>query len=218
VSTYWNWKKWHAGTIDLTKGSHILNISVALSLNIYKIEVTVTNFENGEYGTATIKGNETKIVEAESGLLDRTYWSIRSDFIQAGRDPVETWNTSSPTTLSNTSGRSLCGLNSGCEITLPFESNGNCNLAFQIVCAYSEASIIADKFTVTLDGEELTNNDTSLSTGPGSQTGNGIYFNWKLWNGGNKDITSGRHTIVVKLVNATINIDSFRFVSTNYSN
>ena len=58
ASHYWNWKCFRCGELDMTKGSHILNISIKKSLNIYGFEVVVTNYENNEYGVITLKGNE----------------------------------------------------------------------------------------------------------------------------------------------------------------
>ena len=57
ISQYWNWKGWVAGSLDMTKGSHILTILVKKSLNIQGIEVTATNYQDDEYGVFSIKNN-----------------------------------------------------------------------------------------------------------------------------------------------------------------
>ena len=214
ASHYWKWKCWRAGELDMTKGSHILTIGVKKGLNIHSIEVVVSNYQDGENGVFTINNNGTYSVEAESGLLDRTFWSIREDFINAGRDPVEPWTTNGPTALNNTSGRSLCGLNNGCVIDIPFESLGNFDLRFEVICAYSTEVKPSVALKIELDDEVLPDNDTDLVV---SQTSASTYWSWNMYNGGSSQIQKGEHNVRVTLVNATINIDSFRIISTNYS-
>ena len=213
VSTYWNWKGWTAGTIDLAKGSHIVLIEVVKSCNIYGFEITTSNYQDGEYGVTTIKGNGDTRVEAESGLLDRSGWSIREDFINAGRQPIEAWNNSGATSLSYTSGRSLCGLNTGCVITIPFESKGNCTLTFKITCAYSAELNASQCFTIKLDGEDMTSADSSLTLG---SSGVSTYWNWKDWTAGQSSLSTGQHVITVKF-DQIVNVDSFVFSVTGYS-
>ena len=213
VSNYWNWKGWNAGTIDLTKGSHVLVIKILKGCNLYGFEVTASNFANNEYGVATIKGNGNISLEAESGLIDRSTWSVREDFIQAGREPVEDWTNSGATVLSQTSGRSLCALNAGCEITLPFESNGNATLSFHIICAYVDAVKANTLLSVKLDGVDMDDVDSSLSLGSSSVS---TYWNWKDFRGGRNQIERGQHVITVKII-GSVNVDSFVFETTNYS-
>lgn len=213
VSTFWNWKCWKAGSLDMTKGSHILTITVKTSLNIQGIEVTATNYQDGEYGVFSVKNNGTYTVEAESGLLDRTFWSIREDFINAGRDPVESWTTSGSTAISATSGRSLCGLNNGCEVVIPFESVGVHDLRFEVVCSYSTAVKPSSVLRIELDGVVLSDNDTDLTL---SETSASLYWSWNIYNGGTANASKGNHVIKVTLITAFINIDSFRLVSSNY--
>ena len=99
---------------------------------------------------------------------------------------MENWTTSHTTEISETSGVSLCGLNNGCIIEIPFEAKGELNLQFQIVNAYPDALVCNSLYTITLDDNELENPDTDKMLGsagtanPGQQ-----YWNWKIWKSNN---------------------------------
>ena len=214
VSTYWNWKSWNAGTIDLTKGSHILTITVKKSLNIYGFEFVTTDYQDNEYGVVSIKDNGTQIVEGESGLLNRTGWSVRADFVNVGRDPVESWNTSGSTAVDSLKGRNLCALNEGCVINIPFEVLGSCNLEFDVICASPNSLKCSEIYEITIDGEKLNDNDTSVVLKSGEAS---TYWNWNKYDAGNIDLESGHHNVTIKLLNGSSNIDSFRFVATNFT-
>lgn len=213
VSTYWNWKGWNSGTMDLTKGSHVVLIKVLKSCNIYGFEAVASNYAAGEYGAVTIKGNGSTTLQAESSLLNRSGWSVDSGFVQAGREPVETWNAPAGTAANATTGRSLCGLNPGCEIVIPFESRGSASLNFNIIVAKYESINVSNTLEVKLDGEVLANNDTSLQI---SGTANNQWFNWNNYNAGQANLTAGEHVIVIKLI-GQINIDSFIFNVSNFA-
>lgn len=215
VSEYWNWKSWNAGTIDLTKGSHILMITIKKSINIYGFEVTTKNYQANENGAVTIKGDGTKILEAESGLLNRTGWSVRADFVNVGRDPVESWNTTTTTELEALKGRSLCALNEGCVINIPFEVLGSCSLEFDIICASPNNLKCSEIYEVTIDGKKLEGNDSSVILKESSAS---QYWNWTKYNAGSIDLSKGTHTVTLKLLNGSSNIDSFRFVASNFTN
>ncbi len=214
VSDYWNWKSWDAGTIDLTKGSHILTITVKKSINIYGFEVTTSDYQANESGAVTIKGNGTQVLEGESGLLNRTGWSVRADFVNVGRDPVESWNTKTATELEELEGRSLCALNEGCVINIPFEVLGSCNLEFDIICASPNNLKCSEIYEVTIDGKKIEGNDTSVILKESSAS---QYWNWTKYNAGNIDLSKGTHTVTLKLLNGSSNIDSFRFVASNFA-
>ena len=216
VSQYWNWKRFNAGTLDISKGGHIVTIAVNKAVNLLKYEFVVTNYEDGAYGAITLNQNGTHILQAESGLLNRTQWSVRSDFVQAGREPVENWTTSHTTEISETSGVSLCGLNSGCIIEIPFEAKGELNLQFQIVNAYPDALACKSLYTITLDDKKLEDPDLNETLGSaGTENPGQLYWNWKIWNAGNMALKAGQHTLKIQL-NLIANVDSFRFVVTNY--
>ena len=126
---------------------------------------------------------------------------------------MESWTTSGDTALNYHSGRSLCGLNDGCIIELPFETLGNLNLRFEVICAYSTEVKPSEALLIEIDGEVLPNNDTDLVLSSSSVS---TYWSWKNYKGGEKLINKGNHSLKVTLVHATINIDSFRFISSNF--
>lgn len=214
VSHYWNWKSWNAGTIDLTKGSHILTITVKKSLNIYGIEFVTTDYQDNENGVITIKGNGTQVLQGESGLLNRTGWSVRADFVNVGRDPIESWTTSSATAIEELSGRNLCALNEGCVINIPFETLGSCKFEFDIICASPIAIKGSEAYEVSLDNKKLEDNDTSLTLKPSDAS---QYWNWNKYNAGSAELTKGQHILTIRLLNGATNIDSFQFMASNYS-
>lgn len=215
-STYWNWTTYEYQAIELTKGSHIVTIELSSSPNLLKYEFVASNYQSGEYGVVTIKNNSTQVLQAESTLLNRTNWSVRADFVQAGREPVENWATSHTTAISENSGVSLCGLTTGCIIEIPFENKGACTVRFQIVCAYPSGYVANNCFSVTIDGEQLEDVDTTTTLGSAGSANSGEqYWNWKVWGGGTRSIQAGEH-LVRLVVDTSVNIDSFRFVSTSY--
>lgn len=215
-STYWNWTKFKAGSIDLAKGSHIVTITVKKPLNILKFEFAASNYEAGSYGAATVTGNGTKIVQLESGYLDRSMWSVREDFIRAGRQPVENWTTNHQTEISETSGESLCGINVGCTIEIPFETKNKAKVSLSIVAAYINAVNCTQAFECSLDGNTLLEPDQSKYLGSAGTADNGErYWNWKVFNAGYYNVNAGEHKFVV-ILKAGVNVDSFRIITSDY--
>lgn len=215
-STYWNWTKFKAGSIDLAKGSYVVTVNVKKAVNLLKYEFVASNYESGAYGAATVDGNGTKIVQLESGYLDRTMWSVRSDFVQAGRQPIEDWTTSHQTEISESSGQSLAGINAGCVIEIPFETKNRATVSLNVVAAFAESINASTAITVKVDGHTLENPDQGKYLGPAGTANNGQrYWNWKVYDAGNYVVEAGEHKFSVTLNNG-VNVDSFRIVTTNY--
>lgn len=198
-------------TYHLSGGNHRIKIALLQVANSIGFYLTTSNMD---ISFVQISNNGTYTLEAEDSRIDRSGWKIRQDFIDAHREPIESWSNSgaSPAT-SATSGTSLCGLVDGCQITLPITVNDSCALTFQVICAYTGSDYAHNKLSTTVDGTTLTDPDTTvvLTEGPTSQ-----YWYWKVFKAGSISLSAGTHTIVLTLVNSAINIDGFRFVITNY--
>lgn len=62
--------------------------------------------------------------------------------------------------------------------------------------------------------KKLEGNDTSVILKESSAS---QYWNWTKYNAGNIDLSKGTHIVTLKLLNGSSNIDSFRFVGSNFT-
>lgn len=214
ITTGQGWHEWQSltyNTYHLSSGNHKIKFPFKRIANCIGFDLTTTNMD---VSFLQISNNGTYTLEAEDSRIDRSGWKIRQDFIDAHREPIEPWNNTgaSPAT-SATSGTSLCGLLSGCQITLPITVNDACTLEYQVVCAYSDGGKAHNRLSTTVDGTTLTDYDTNVTLASGSTS---TYWYWKVFKAGTITLAAGTHTIILTLVSGSINIDGFRFVITNY--
>lgn len=198
------------GTYHLDEGYHEITFSNVLAYNIDKYTLTVSNLV---FSLFTLTDDGTTHLEAEDVRIDRSNWAIRSDWKAAGKSITENWNNSGATALPETSGVSLCGLDTNCEILLPFTVDADCDFEFVIYCACNQAEQVSNAYTVTIDGVALANPDTTVQSGSSSVS---TYWNWKHYSAGTASLTAGLHSLVVTLNRNYFNLDSYDFIITNY--
>lgn len=87
-------------------------------------------------------------------------------------------------------------------------------MEFDIICASPNNLKCSEIYEVIIDGKKLEGNDTSVILKESSAS---QYWNWTKYNACNIDLSKGIHTVTLKLLNGSSNIDSFRFVGSNFT-
>lgn len=87
-------------------------------------------------------------------------------------------------------------------------------MEFDIICAFPNNLKCSEIYEVIIDGKKLEGNDTSVILKESSAS---QYWNLTKYNASNIDLSKGIHTVTLKLLNSSSNIDSFRFVGSNFT-
>lgn len=87
-------------------------------------------------------------------------------------------------------------------------------MEFDIICASPNNLKCSEIYEVIIDGKKLEGNDTSVILKESSAS---QYWNLTKYNASNIDLSKGIHTVTLKLLNSSSNIDSFRFVGSNFT-
>ena len=228
---WWKWVEVSLGEVEVEAGIHLFEINFARMDN-HNIEsfkfTTVTEealpCENvcEACGNCTseicvhpdhavkctghdvfIKGNEAYILEAEN--WDQTNMIPRPDLVAANHPAL------SGNRLLENSGTTIGGMAPGSYISFNVYVKEDSTVAFVMKAAHSEAFVISNALTLTIDGVEV-----ELCNADIKGSGSAPWFDWSILTIGYANISAGEHTVVLKFDVLSCNIDYLKLDVMSY--